>query len=376
MLNKSFYANTEKFHNIKRFFIISDTHFGVRSNSIEWMEIQKEYFINWFIPELKARVKPGDALIHCGDVFDSRQSMNLKVMNMAMEIFEEIAKVVPVFMICGNHDIYYKTSNSINSIKMFNWLNNVKVYEEPVVLEINKGLSKALLIPWQDSHEDESQIIQANKADYLFCHTDFRGVKFNARVEIENGNEIESVNQFTRVYSGHIHYAQKNQNIRMIGSPYPLTRSDIGNAKHFFILDFENDIEEGIINDYSPKFIRMKLEKVLETTYEEMKVIVNNNFVDILVSSGWSAIFPFSSFLEEFAEVKYRRLNYIITTAGNDDEIDLESDESSEEVDLPTLIDIHIDGLPYSDPIKQKLKEVSRLMYQKSLKVDIDETIG
>jgi len=376
MPTKDFTAPIEKYHSIKRFFIISDTHFGVRSNSIEWMEIQREYFTDWFIPQLKLNAKPGDALIHCGDVFDSRQSMNLKVMNMVMEIFEEISKIMPVFMICGNHDIYYKTSNSVNSIKMFNWLPNVHVYEEPVVLEINNGLAKALLMPWQDSHDDESQIVQANSVDYLFCHTDFRGVKFNARVDVEEGNDIESVNQFKRVYSGHIHYAQKNQNIRMVGCPYPLTRSDIGNVKHYWILNFENDTEEGIPNNFSPKFIRMKLEKVLETTYEEMKNYVDNNFVDILVNSSWSATFPFSSFLEEFAEVKYRKLNYVITTVGSEDEIDLESDDTSEEVDLPTLIDIHIEGLSYSEPIKQKLKEVSRLMYQKSLKVDIDETIG
>jgi calcineurin-like phosphoesterase family protein len=376
MSDVNFHAKTEKYPDIKRFFIISDTHFGVRSNSIEWMEIQKDYFTKWFIPHIKEMYKPGDALIHCGDVFDSRQSMNLKVMNMAMEIFEEISKLMPVFMICGNHDIYYKTSNSVNSIKMFNWLPNVRVYEEPVILEINNGISTALLMPWQDSHEDESQIIQTNKADYLFCHTDFRGVKFNARVDVEDGNEIESVNQFKRVYSGHIHYAQKNQNIRMVGCPYPLTRSDNGNVKHFWILNFENDTEEGTVNNYSPKFVKIKLEKALETTYEDMKLYVDNNFVDILVNSSWAAHFPFSSFLEAFANIKYRKLNYIITSIGSDEETDGDYDENSEEVDLPTLIDLHIEGLSYSELIKQKLKEVSRALYQKSLRVDIDETIG
>lgn len=376
MSDVSFHAKTEKYPDIKRFFIISDTHFGVRSNSIEWMEIQKDYFKSWFIPHIKKMYKPGDALIHCGDVFDSRQSMNLKVMNMAMEIFEEISKIMPVFMICGNHDIYYKTSNSVNSIKMFNWLPNVHVYEEPVLLEINNGISTALLMPWQDSHDDESQIIQNNEADYLFCHTDFRGVKFNARVDVEDGNEIESVNQFKRVYSGHIHYAQKNQNIRMVGCPYPLTRSDNGNVKHFWILNFENDTEEGTVNNHSPKFVKIKLEKALETTYEDMKLYVDNNFVDILVNSSWAAHFPFSSFLEAFANIKYRKLNYIITSIGSDDETDGDYDENSEEVDLPTLIDLHIEGLSYSELIKQKLKEVSRALYQKSLRVDIDETIG
>ncbi len=369
-------APIEKYHDVKRFIIISDTHFGVRSNSVEWMEIQRDYFVNWFIPMLKKISKPGDALIHTGDVFDSRQTINLKVMNMAMEIFEEISKIMPVFMICGNHDIYYKTTNEVNSIKIFKWLNNVKVYETPVVLEINNGNTKALLMPWQDSHEDESLIIQNNDAEYLFCHTDFRGVKFNANVNVENGNDVSSVNQYKRVYSGHIHYAQKYHNIRMVGCPYPLTRSDIGNMKHVWSIDFENDTEEGIPNEYSPRFIRMKLEKVLEATYEEMKNHVSNNFVDILVSSSWSTKFPFSTFLDLFSDIKYRKLNYIITTVGNDDEIDLENAENSEEVDLPGLIEMYIEALSYNDPIKQKLKEVSRSLYQKSLRDDLEEIIG
>lgn len=373
----NYVAPVEKFHDIKRFIMISDTHFGVRSNSVEWMEIQQDYFMNWFIPKLREIYKPGDALIHTGDVFDSRQTINLRVMNMAMGIFEEIAKIMPVFMLCGNHDIYYKTSNDVNSIKIFKWLNNVKVYESPVVLEVNKCKTKLLLLPWQDSNEDESLYIQNNKADYLFCHTDFRGVKFNNRVDIDEGNDVSMVNGFKRVYSGHIHFAQKYHNIRMVGCPYQLTRSDSGNVKKLWSINFENGVEEGISNDYSPKFIRMSLEKVIETTYEEMKECIRNNFVDILVSSSWAAKFPFSTFLDLFADIKYRKLNYIITTVGNEDEIDLEgNEETEEEVYLPTLIDMYIDNLSYNTPIKQKLKDVSRKMYQKSLKDDAEETIG
>jgi DNA repair exonuclease SbcCD nuclease subunit len=375
-MEDEFLAPIEKYHNIKRFFIISDTHFGIRSNSIEWMEIQRDYFVNWFIPLLQKNKRPGDALIHTGDVFDSRQTLNLKVMNMAMEIFEEITKIMPVFMICGNHDIYYKTTNDVNSIKIFKWLNNVKVYETPVVLELNGGKTKALLMPWQDSHDNESLIIQNNNADYLFCHTDFHGVKFNANVNIEQGNQVSTVNQFKRVYSGHIHYAQKYHNIRMVGCPYPLTRSDIGNIKHVWSIDFEQDIERGISNEYSPRFIRIKIERVLELTYDEMKKYVENNFVDILVNSSWSTKFPFSTFLDLFSNIKYRKLNYIITTVGKDDEIDLENSENSEEIDLPGLIEMHIETLTYSNTVKQKLKEVARTLYHKSLKEDLEEIIG
>jgi DNA repair exonuclease SbcCD nuclease subunit len=370
-------APVEKHHKVKRIVMVTDTHFGIRSNSVEWMEIQRDYFYNWFIPMLKKNKRPGDALVHIGDVFDSRQSLNLKVMNMAMEIFEEISKIMPIFVICGNHDIYHKKSNSINSIKMFNWLKNVHVYEEPVLLEINGGKNRALLMPWRDTKEQEQNVIDSNDADYLFCHTDIRGLKFNSFVKVEDGNDTDCFDKFKRTYSGHIHYAQVNKNIRMVGSPYQLTRSDIGNVKQIWYLDVEQNEEHGIVNDYSPQFMRIKLEKVLELKYKEVKTLVENNFVDILVHSSWATNFPFNTFLESFTDVHYRKLNYIITTMGDGDEIDLEDGENyDQEVDLPTLIDLYIDSLSYKDATKLKLKEVSRKLYYKSVRSDQEETIG
>ena len=358
-------APVEKYHNIKRLINISDTHFGVRSNSVEWMEIQRSYFFDWLIPMLKENYQEGDALIHTGDVFDSRQSLNLKVMNMGLEIFSAIAEIMPIFVICGNHDIYHKKSNDINSLKPFTYMKNVHVYEQEVLLELNGGKTKALLMPWKDTKEQEQAVIDANDADYMFCHTDMRGLKFNSFVKVEEGNEVTTFGKFRAVYSGHIHYAQKNGNVRMVGCPYPLTRSDIGNVKHVWYLDMVKHTEEGIANDFSPQFIRMNLTKILEMKYKDVKNIIENNFCDILVHSSWATNFPFNEFLELFSDIQYRKLNYIITTVGADDEIDLEEGTYEKEVDLPTLIDMYIDNLSYKDNIKNRLKEVSRKLYYK-----------
>ena len=37
----------------KRVWILGDLHFGVRANSVEWLEIQKQFFEEVFIPTLK-----------------------------------------------------------------------------------------------------------------------------------------------------------------------------------------------------------------------------------------------------------------------------------------------------------------------------------
>ena len=48
---------------VKRIWILGDMHLGVRSNSMEWLEIQKDFYENEFIPNLKKNVKPGDILV-------------------------------------------------------------------------------------------------------------------------------------------------------------------------------------------------------------------------------------------------------------------------------------------------------------------------
>jgi DNA repair exonuclease SbcCD nuclease subunit len=78
------------FPKIKRVIFITDTHLGVRNNSNDWIEIHEDYFKNWFIPLCKKIYRPGDCLVHLGDVYDSRQSLNLRVLNLGIDIFEEL----------------------------------------------------------------------------------------------------------------------------------------------------------------------------------------------------------------------------------------------------------------------------------------------
>lgn len=351
--------------NAKRAWLISDTHLGVRTNSREWMDIIDDFFHNMLIPLLKEKAKPGDVLIHCGDVFDSRQSINLYVLNKGLEIFEEINKIMPVYMIVGNHDIFMKYSNDINSLKVFKHMSGIHIFQEPTIAQL--GPKKALFMPWVDSAEELTEIIKSKSADIMFCHTDIKGMSFNRFVKIEEGSDPDLLNKFERVYSGHIHYAQKFKNVRMLGSPYELTRSDSGNTKSVWMLDLETDEEESFVNKRSPKFVRFKLEWVLEQTIETLQDLFNNNFVDILVTPQWSLKFPFAIFAEKFTG--YRKINPIITSEDGDILTeDGEIIESYEEINLTKLIERHIEALPYAENIKESLKKFTATLYQETLK--------
>jgi DNA repair exonuclease SbcCD nuclease subunit len=77
----------------KRAFIVSDTHFGARSNSVEWLDEMMDWFENDFIPRVTTEYKPGDILIHNGDVFDNRQSVNLLVLHKGITLFEKLSDI-------------------------------------------------------------------------------------------------------------------------------------------------------------------------------------------------------------------------------------------------------------------------------------------
>lgn len=353
-----------------KIFVISDTHFGVRSNSMEWIDIQRSFFFDWFINDIKGRISKNDEIFHLGDVFDSRQSINLKVLNLGMEIFEALSKLAPIRVILGNHDCHDLNSNSINSVKPLGWLPNVTVYEEPELIEL-AGKS-ILMMPWRANPEQEKLCLEEFKsADYLFCHTDVKGADFNKWTKVDHGNEVVEFKSFKKVYTGHIHYRQRVGNINFVGCPYELTRSDMGNPKGYWILDLEKGTEEFIHNPTSPKFIRFGVSEILDMTLEELKQKCKNNFVDVYLDENEAIDFPFQQ-LEECLDGFHRKLTFktnLVSSAEFEEQE--ESIGSGYDLDIMNISDRFISSLSYDDKIKDALKR-----YMKSLHNRVLETRG
>jgi len=273
----------------KRVWFITDTHLGVRNNSNEWIEIIDDYFNNWFLPLVDSEYREGDVLIHLGDYYDSRQSVNLKVLNLGVDVAENLSKRFKdgVHIIIGNHDIWGKNNNDINSLKSIKWIPNITIHEEPTTL--NLGNKSFFLMPWRKDHDAETECLEkAIPHDYLCCHTDVTGMRFNKFVKIDKGVDSGAMKKFTTVYSGHIHYAQELSNVKMLGSPYEITRSDMGNKKGITLLDLETGEEKYFENKHSPRFMKYDFRKVLEMTIEDASDLFSNNFIDIMIDSSMS----------------------------------------------------------------------------------------
>lgn len=352
----------------KRIWMITDTHLGVRNGSVEWLEIMKEYFYEFFIPLLERESKPGDMLVHVGDVFDSRHSLNLLVMNEGMEIFEKISRIMPIAIILGNHDIYRKLTNDVNSVKILKWIPNILVLEEPEVIRISG--KRVLFMPWRSSVEEERKCVESNPADILFCHTDVKGLRFNRNTVIEEGMDLKAVSSFSRVYAGHIHYSQHKGNFRMLGCPYPMTRSDVGNPKGIWMLDLESDKETFFENTHSPKFIRVSFEKILDMEEEEVIGMFRNNFVDVMIDPKWTLSFPFSVFTEDMKG--YRKLEFI-PRMNSEEEEDVQEGEGGGKIDILEIAAKVVESTSHSDTLKGKLMSTIRNLYERVQKAQEEE---
>lgn len=304
---------------IRNIYILGDLHLGIKNGSIEWFNIQKDFLIDWFIDSIK---KDGfdpeqDILIQLGDVNHIRESINIRIDNESEEIFEKLSNVFKkgVYILIGNHDIYYKDRTDINSLKKIPKLyENIHIFEKPEILTIN-GVHKFLMAPWEHNISILTDTIKKYKdrSDYLMCHADINEFSLNKWTKIQSGINRADLNSFKKIYAGHIHIRQNNGNVTYVGTPYQLDRGDFGNVKGFYKLNVSgNDIEETFIeNTHSPRFIKIDAKKMLNMNINKISEQFKDNFVEILIDNNMAKIFPINRFIDLVDTYGHRSLEFI-----------------------------------------------------------------
>ena len=350
---------------VKRVWVLGDLHFGVRSNSMEWLEIQKDFFENLFLPTLKKHYKPGDVLVQVGDTFDNRQSINIKVLNYAINIFERLGKILPVHIIVGNHDIWAKKSNAITSIDSLKWIPNVQVYTDPI--EYNWSNRNILLMPWRrDSSHEAETLADHPKSEIIFCHSEVKGIYLNSKVKNQHGNESNIYDKYTRVYSGHIHYRQNKGKLLMVGVPYQLTRSDMNNPKGFDLVDLETMQEQFFENEISPKFLRYNIRMLYDMPLGVFKEQIENNFVDLYVPSDIATTSALSNLINKVQKIG-RRIEPNIYQEDSFIDKDLydldEIEEMQKNYSVLGLCEKYVNSTTYDESLKKKILEKLNNVY-------------
>lgn len=372
-------------------YMITDTHFGIYLNNLDkWQNMMESTFYEFVIPYLKENVKPGDILIHLGDLFDNRTSIPIITLNKVEKILKKISDILPVHIMVGNHDLFNKGSNEVNSVRMFGYMNkNITVYESTTTIEINN--QKLVLMPWVEKRLDMIKELNGNPGDYLFCHSDLNGCKMHLNsVAHRNADKIdvENFSGYKDVFSGHIHLVQKNKNFRFIGSLYQMDRNDTGDQKGITILDL-NTGEVGFHkNDYSPIFKKFRV--VDEESINELDTLKESkDYIDLAISnsllvSNRKLRRKLETLLEngKFASVEY--IDDISKSDVEDDENIVESvlTEDGTKIDISIQLDYEkyireyiekrsYDNNDYKDGVLSEFDEIIRL-YNENYKSKVD----
>lgn len=302
-------------NDIRKIFVLGDLHLGVRNNSMEWSEIQSDFLLGSFLQKVDEEgFDPEvDILVQVGDWNHVRESTNVRIHNLSLEIADRFCKKFKrgVYAILGNHDVYYKDRTDTHSLKGYDLMfKNFHIFEQPKVLTISGR--RFLMLPWEEDVAKLKSSLAINPAEYVFCHSDFKGFELNKVTKLEHGLEYKDVSSFKKVYSGHIHIRQSNKNVLYVGTPYEMDRGDRGNQKGFYVLDLSGkQVEEKFIpNTISPLHIKRDISEILNLSLDQLKPLFKNNFVDITIESSFSSKFPLTQFTEMIKDFGQRRLEF------------------------------------------------------------------
>jgi predicted phosphodiesterase len=229
--------------------VISDTHYGARKGSKLFQDYFELFYKNVFFPTLEQYGIT--TVIHMGDAFDSRKSIDYQSFEWAKKVVFEPLSKYDVHMITGNHDCYYKNTNNVNSPNLLlQSYPNVKTYSSPT--EIKVGDLNVLLLPWicMENEEQSLKSIKNTKCKIAMGHLELQGFRVNRSVVMEHGLEANLFKNFTKVFSGHYHTRSNNGTVFYLGNPYEMFWNDVNDPRGFTIFDTETLEHTPVNNPY------------------------------------------------------------------------------------------------------------------------------
>lgn len=247
-----------------RYCLVADTHFGVNNNEKAFHDSNERFFSENFFPLLKkAKI---DRVVHVGDVYHNRQTLNWYSAERARKYFFEPLRDYPVDVIAGNHDLYFKHSSATSSLnEIVKFYDNIRVFDQATEVD---GI---LYIPWinRENKERTFQAIADSKAKIAFGHLELTGYKVNAGSVMHSGYDPASLAHFEHVYSGHFHMNHTIGNVTYLGSVQQHSWADVFNTHGVHLFDTETHKIKQIEN---PHTMYMYIDSEAYSKYERSQI--------------------------------------------------------------------------------------------------------
>ena len=347
--------------------LLNDTHCGVRNNNQMFAEYQGRFYKDVFFPYLdKHNIKN---IIHLGDYFDRRRDVNFYSLHKNYEHFIEpmLEKDITMDLIVGNHDIYFKSTNELNSPDYLLNFPNVNIYKDPITKDYD-GLEIALL-PWINSENEEEveEFLQLTSAPFVMSHLEVNGGMVGPGHFHGGGTPASWFERFEQVFSGHFHHKSQLGNIRYLGSQMEFTWNDFGDDKFFHVFDTETREVEMVKNPLKMfhKVFYDDTDETLMTIKKKDFSQLENTFVKVIVTNK-NEPYWFDVFVEELIKANPADLK-VVEDHSNLDVLN-EDELVGDAEDTLTILTKHIDSLNI-DGDKAKLDSLMRSLYTESLDI-------
>lgn len=189
-------------------------------------------------------------LIHLGDVFDSRTSIDVSVLDRVGRAFGRAHGLgLEMDLLAGNHDSYLRSS-AINSLAPFAGMATIH--------DLPSTDGRFGFIPWVEDDdvfvEQVQCLVGQKKVEYLFTHCMVEGAVPKA-LGVGRPLAMLRPERWRQVVLGDVHDpVVVAKNVRYCGSPMQWHYGDAGGKRGFLILDDEKGTIEFVENTLSPRF--------------------------------------------------------------------------------------------------------------------------
>ena len=213
--------------------LMTDLHFGISNNNSDILNWQKKA-MNKSIKYFKNNNV--NNIIILGDVFDNQNLNSTLIMYEVIKIFGKLSSEFDnVWVLVGNHDMYYKNSREVNilSVLLKNKYMNVHVVDQFTQID------NISLCPWIVDEKDIENIKNDNK-NILIAHLEINGFYYNKQSKISTKGLNKSLfKKYDMVLSGHFHSKQHQDNIHYLGTMMPLKWNEYNEPHGIHILNTE-----------------------------------------------------------------------------------------------------------------------------------------
>ena len=343
--------------------LLTDTHFGARNDNVNFNEYFYDFYEGVFFPYLQQNnIKH---CIHLGDLMDRRKFVSYRILKDFRERFIQPFNHLKVnlHILVGNHDIYFRNTNDVNSLQelLGERHDNIFLYAE--AQEVVFDGFPILMMPWINPQNEiySFGMMDETKADTMMSHLEVVGFEMHGGHTSESGFDKSQFKKFDTVFSGHYHKKSDDGQIYYLGTPYQMTWSDYNCPKGFHVFDTETRELTRIVN---PQKIFEKI--YYDDTQEDYDSHDVNQYKSKyvkLVVVNKNDLYKFDKFTDRLFKADCHEVKII------EDFTDLDANTVSDDIventqDTMTLLGKYIDDLDVNLD-KTKLKgDISKLYHE------------